>query len=128
MPILVTVVLLLGAAPAVRAQQSDVEEAYNPYLAEKSLEVGEFYLKKKNYDAAISRLLECISYKPNYAKPHRLLGLAYEKKREYADAIEYYSKYLEILPQAEDAPKIRKQIEKLKRKLAAQKKRRTRSS
>jgi len=127
-PILVTALLLLGAAPRARAQKSDVEEAYNPYLAERSLEVGEFYLKKKNYDAAISRLLECISYKPNYAKPHLLLGLAYEKKREYADAIEYYSKYLEILPQAEDAPKVRKRIEKLKRKLAAQEKRRKRSS
>jgi len=115
-------VLLLAAASGARAQQG-VGEMYNPYLAEKNLEVGEFYLKKKNYDAAIERLLEAIRHKANFAKPHRLLGEAFEKKGELEDAILYYEKYLEILPQAEDAAKIRKRIEKLRRKLAEQEKR-----
>lgn len=115
----------LGAAAAARAQ-SDVGEMFNPYLAEKNLEVGEFYVKKGNYDAAIERLLESIRYKSNFAKPHRLLGLAYEKKGELADAIHYYTKYLEILPSAEDATKIRKHIEKLKRDLERKEKRRRR--
>ena len=118
-------VLFLGAPRLARAQE--VGEFYNPYLAEKNLEVGEFYLKKKNYDAAIERLLDSVRYKPNYAKPHRLLGVAYEKKGEYGEAIKYYEKYLEILPSADDAAKIRKDIEKLKRRLAEREKRRKRS-
>ena len=126
MPILVTLLLLLGAARAARAQE-DVGEMYNPFLAEKNLEVGEFYLKKKNYAAAIERLLEAIRHKANFAKPHRLLGVAFEKKGELEDAILYYEKYLEILPTAEDAPKIRKRIEKLRRKLAEREKRKRRS-
>lgn len=126
MPILVMLFVLLGVAGPARAQE-DVGEMYNPYLAEKNLEVGEFYLKKKNYDAAIERLLESIRYKANFAKPHRLLGFAFEKKGELEDAILYYTKYLEILPQAEDASKVRKRIEKLRRKLAEREKRKRRS-
>jgi tetratricopeptide (TPR) repeat protein len=125
-PIFVLLLLLLGAARPARAQE-DVGEMYNPFLAEKNLEVGEFYLKKKNYDAAIERLLEAIRHKANFAKPHRLLGIAFEKKGELDDAILYYEKYLEILPQAEDAGKIRKRIEKLRRKIEERKKRKRRS-
>jgi len=120
--ILVMVFLLLGAARPARAQD-DVGEMYNPFLAEKNLEIGEFYLKKKNYDAAIERLLESIRHKANFAKPHRLLGIAFEKKGELEDAILYYQKYLEILPQAEDASKIRKRVEELRSKLAEREKR-----
>lgn len=126
MPIFVMLFLLLGAARPARAQE-DVGEMYNPFLAEKNLEVGEFYLKKKNYDAAIERLLESIRHKPNFAKPHRLLGFAFEKKGELDDAILYYEKYLEILPQAEDAKEIRKKVEKLRRKVAEREKRKRKS-
>lgn len=124
---LVFVSALFLGGPRIARAQGEVGEFYNPYLAEKNLEVGEFYLKKGNYDAAIERLLESIRYKPNYARPHRLLGVAYEKKGEFEEAIRYYNKYLEILPSADDAPQIRKRIEKLKRKQAEKEKRRKRS-
>jgi tetratricopeptide (TPR) repeat protein len=87
---------------------------WDPYRAEKAVEVGRFYLKKKNYDAAIDRFLEAISHRPEYALPHRLLGEAYEKKGSKEEAVKYYEKYLEILPQANDAEKVRKKIEALK--------------
>jgi Tfp pilus assembly protein PilF len=124
--VLLLALALCAAAPA-RAQESPPqEEVFDPYRAEKNLEVGTFYLKKKNYDAAIDRLLESIRYKPNFARPHLLLGQAYEKKNQKALAAEYYEKYLQILPGAPDAKKVRRRIEKLKRDLerqAARKKR-----
>jgi tetratricopeptide (TPR) repeat protein len=118
--------LFWALSPAIVCAQAEQEIAYDPYKAEKSLEVGRFYLKKKNYDAAIDRFLDAIRHKPNFALPHRLIGEAYEKKKESEKAVEFYGKYLDILPQAEDADKIRKKIESLKRKIESQKQRRKR--
>jgi outer membrane protein assembly factor BamD (BamD/ComL family) len=47
--------LFWALSPAIVCAQAEQEIAYDPYKAEKSLEVGRFYLKKKNYDAAIGR-------------------------------------------------------------------------
>lgn len=121
---LVLAAALVAGAPLAARAQSDVGEMFNPYLAEKNLEVGEFYLKKKKYDAAIERFQESIKYKSNFARPHRLLGLCYEKKGDLEDAVEYYEKYLKILPSADDAEDVRKRIAKLKREIEKKKKRR----
>ena len=93
------------------------EPVFDPYHAEKSIEIGEHYMKKGNYDAAIDRFQLAVRYKPGFAKPYRLMGEAYEKKGEKAEAVKAYRKYLEILPSAEDAPKIKKRIEKLSKQL-----------
>ena len=93
------------------------EHPFDPFRAEKNVEIGEFYMRKKNYDAAIERFKESIRYKPNFALPHRLLGEAYEKKGEKGEALEFYKKYLQVQPSASDAGKIRKRIERLSRDL-----------
>ncbi len=111
--------LLLGAillaAPGC-AQQSQ-PAPYDPYHAEKDLEAGTFYLKKGRYDAAIDRFEEALRYQPHLGKAYRLLGEAHEKKGDRAEAVKAYEKYLEILPGAKDARKIRKRTEKLKQEL-----------
>lgn len=104
--------------------QGEEEIEFNPLKAQRNLEVGQYYLKKGNYDAAIDRLKEALKYKSNYALPHRLLGEAYEKKGRAEEAVRHYKRYLEILPAAEDAAQVAKRIEKLhegieKRKKAA---------
>ena len=103
--------------------QTKQDHAFDPFRAEKNLEIGEFYLKKGNYDAAIERFKESIRYKPKFARPHRLLAEAYEKKGDAAEAVKYYRMYLEILPAAQDAGKVRKRIEKLSRTLEREAKR-----
>jgi Tfp pilus assembly protein PilF len=99
-----------------RAQQPS-EPAFNPYQAEKEVEVGRYYLKKGNYDAAIQRFMQALKHKPNFARPHRYLGEAYEKKRELAQALGHYREYLRILPQAPDARQVQKRINKLTARL-----------
>jgi len=121
-------ILVLFVCAGSALAQEETGEFYNPYLAEKNVEVGTFYLKKKNYDAAIARFLDAIRYKPNHAKAHRLLAEAYDKKKERAKAVEYYTKYLEILPSAEDADKVRKRIAKLKTEIEKEKARRRKRS
>ncbi len=119
------ILLLLLACPGGLFAQAKQEQPFDPYRAEKSIEIGEYYMKKGNYDAAIDRFQDATRRKPNFAKPYRLMGEAYEKKGEKAEAVKAYQKYLEILPSAEDVGKIRKRIEKLSRQLERDKRRRS---
>ena len=89
---------------------------FDPLHAGRSLDIGTFYLKKGEYDAAIDRFVEASNYQPTLAMPWKLLGEAYEKKREYSKAVESYNKYLQILPHATDAAKIKKLITDLEEK------------
>jgi hypothetical protein len=91
---------------------------FDPLHAQRSLDVGTFYLKKGSYDAAIDRFIEASNYQPNLAMPWRMLGEAYEKKREYTKAVDAYNKYLRILPHAADEAKIKKTISDLEEKSA----------
>ncbi len=115
LPILV--LLLLAYAAGARGQSPPEPLPFDPLHAEKNIEVGNYYMKKGNYDAAIERFQEAARLKPNFARPYRLLGEAYEKKGDKAEAVKAYRKYLEILPAAEDAGKIHKRVEKLSREL-----------
>ena len=91
---------------------------FDPLHADRSLNIGKFYLNKGSYDAAIDRFVEASNYQPTLAAPWKFLGDAYEKKHEYAKAIESYNKYLQILPHAAEAAKIKKQISDLEEKEA----------
>lgn len=126
--LLLLAVFAAGPAPAQKKPPTNAqpEPVFEPFKAEKSVEVGMYYLKKKNYDAAIERFLDALNYKPGFARPHLLLGEAFEKKGEYEDSIMHYTAYLEILPNAEDANKIRKKITQLEKKVERERKRRDR--
>ena len=124
------VLLAAGSAPAQTKPQENTQPVpvFEPFKAEKSVEVGMFYLKKKNYDAAIERFLDAVRYKPGFARPHFLLGRAFEGKREWEEAIIHYNAYLEILPNAEDAKKVRKKVTGLEKKLERDRNRRSRAN
>lgn len=91
--------------------------AFDPLHAEKSIEIGTFYMKKGNYDAAIDRFEDATRFQPSLARPWRLMAEAYEKKHAYGRAVESYKKYLEVLPGAEDAAKVKKRIAMLEQKI-----------
>ena len=86
---------------------------WDPLRAEKDLEVGQFYMKKGDVDAAIDRFQDATLAKPGYAIPFRYLGEAQEKKGLKRDAIKSYTRYLDLYPHAEDRDKIQKRIDKL---------------
>jgi tetratricopeptide (TPR) repeat protein len=92
--------------------------AFDPLHAGRSIDIGKFYLNKGAYDAAIDRFLEASNYQPSLSAPWKLLGEAYEKKREYSKAIEAYNKYLQIAPRATDAARIKKLVSDLAEKVA----------
>jgi cytochrome c-type biogenesis protein CcmH/NrfG len=98
----------ISAAPAA--------PVFDPLHAEKSIEVGTFYMKKGNYDAAIDRFEEAARYQPKLARPWMLLGETFEKKHDNGHAIEAYKKYLEVFPGAPDAARVQKRIATLEEK------------
>ena len=95
------------------AESAADQPAWDPLRAEKDLEVGQYYMRKGDVDAAIDRFQDATLAKPGYAVPFRFLGEAQEKKGLKKPAIKSYQRYLELYPRAEDADKIRKRIEKL---------------
>ena len=106
-----------SAGPAKPVEPDEPAEpaqpTFDPVGAGRSVDVGTFYLKKGNYDAAIDRFQDAAQRQPKLAKPYLLMGEAYEKKNDPASAITAYRKYLELLRTAPDADKVNKRIEKL---------------
>ncbi|GAC1675140.1 MAG: hypothetical protein PVS2B2_09850 [Candidatus Acidiferrum sp.] len=86
---------------------------WDPQRAEKDIEVGQYYMKRGDVDAAIDRFEDAVVAKPGYALPYRYLGDAQEKRGLKRQAIQSYTKYLDLYPHAEDAGKIHKRSDKL---------------
>jgi tetratricopeptide (TPR) repeat protein len=89
------------------------EPTYDPLRANKSVEIGTFYMKRGNYDAAIERFQDATHFQPKLARSYALLGEAYERKGDIDNALTSYRKYLNVYRNAPDRDKILKRIEKL---------------
>ena len=98
------------------------QPAWDPLRAEKDLEVGQYYMKKGDLDAAIDRFQDATTAKPGYAIPFRFLAEAQEKKGLKKQAIKSYQHYLDLYPHAEDGDKVRKKIAKLYKEVEREKK------
>ncbi len=98
------------------------QPAWDPLRAEKDLEVGQYYMKKGDWDAAIDRFQDATVAKPGYAIPFRYLAEAQEKKGLRKQAIKSYQRYLDLYPHAEDGDKVRKKIAKLYKNVEKEKK------
>jgi tetratricopeptide (TPR) repeat protein len=114
-------------SPAKKNKDSATQSApdqptWDPLRAEKDLEVGQYYMRRGDYDAAIDRFNDAIEAKPGYAVPFKFLGEAQEKKKLKKQAIKSYTRYLELFPSAEDGDKIRKKIDKLWSEIGEKKK------
>lgn len=92
---------------------------WNPHKAAKSLEVGEYYFKEKNYKAAISRYREALEYKPRDAQATYRLGEALERTGQFDEALQRYEEYLKILKGGPFAEECKKGIERIKAKLVS---------
>jgi tetratricopeptide (TPR) repeat protein len=109
--------------PGADLGDSDVDEftPWNPMKAMKDVEVGDFYYKKENYHAAISRYREALEYKPHDAEATFKLAEALNKTGDEAGAAENYRAYLKILPNGPYAKKAHEALDKLKAKSVAAK-------
>jgi len=95
---------------------ADVEEMhpFNPYRALKDDEVGEFYMKRRNYRAALARYQDALVWKEKDAVANFRMAQCYEKLDQPGEAIPHYQEYLKILPHGPFAKEAEKALEKLK--------------
>ena len=92
------------------------EKVYNPLMAEKSVKIGDFYLKKKNYNAAIQRYREALEFQPNRIEAFEALGRAYEKKGDTDSAAAVYKDFLNKFPTSPKADDFRSRLAKIEKK------------
>jgi tetratricopeptide (TPR) repeat protein len=120
--------VILGlAAPVVRPQQGkkpiEAESEAEPYIpppAWKSVEIGDFYLKRRKFRAALSRYQEALATDPYFARGYLGLGKVYDRLGLNQKALEAYRKYLDLLPSTKDAAaakEVHKAIARLERQL-----------
>ena len=89
---------------------------FNPYRALKDDEVGDYYMKRKNYHAALARYQDALIWKEKDAVANFRIAQCYEKLNQPDDAITHYREYLKILPDGPFAKESQKALEKLKAK------------
>jgi tetratricopeptide (TPR) repeat protein len=93
-----------------------VEEfkVWNPHKAEKDVEVGDFYFKRKNYRAALDRYREALYYKNDDAVATFRLAFCQEKLGDRDEARKGYEAYLRILPHGPFAAEAHQGLDRLK--------------
>jgi tetratricopeptide (TPR) repeat protein len=87
---------------------------WDPHKAAKSVEVGDFYFRRKNYRAAEGRYREALQYKDNDAVATIRLAVCLEKLGVLDDARVEYGNYLKILPHGPESAQAQKAIDRLK--------------
>jgi Flp pilus assembly protein TadD len=110
-------------APAPQKEQEPPEEdenltgakkdyAFNPLQSAKEVQIGSFYYKKGSYRAAAQRFREATRWNPGDGEAWLHLAETCEKLKDSKGAREAYEKYLEVSPDARNAPQIRKKLKK----------------
>jgi len=89
-------------------------KVWNPHKAEKDVEVGDFYFKRKNYRAALDRYREALYYKYDDAVAMFRLAVCQEKIGEGEEARKAYESYLRILPHGPFANEAQQGLGRLK--------------
>ncbi|HEY2931776.1 MAG TPA: outer membrane protein assembly factor BamD [Acidobacteriota bacterium] len=85
------------------------EVVRDPAKAEEEVKIGDFYFKRENYKAALSRYQEALLDRPDYAPARTKLILAYEKliqkveKSDRESARKYMREYIEKFPKEKKA-------------------------
>ena len=89
---------------------------FDPIGAKKNVEVGAFYMKKGNYDAAIDRFHDATRQNTAFAEPYLRLGEAYEKKGDPESALKAYKQYLRLYPTSPERKRVEDRIADLDKK------------
>jgi tetratricopeptide (TPR) repeat protein len=90
------------------------EHSFNPLQSQKSVEVGDHYLRNGKIQGAIYRYQDATLWNDGNAEAWLRLAKAQEKMKDTKAAKDAYRKYLELSPDAKDAAAIRKKLQSMK--------------
>ncbi|HZD93672.1 MAG TPA: tetratricopeptide repeat protein, partial [Candidatus Sulfotelmatobacter sp.] len=117
-------VIDMNAKPATTVEPAPTEEdesvlkPWDPHKAAKDVEVGQYYLKLKNYRAALERFNHALVYKADDAEAIYGLALTQEKLDLLSQADQNYRKYLQILANGPKAPEVKEALSRIAPHLA----------
>ena len=92
------------------ALQPKTEYVLNPLQAIKEIRVGDYYLKKGSYKAALRRYEESLKWDPNSGEAWYKLGETHAKMGDTKAAREAWTKYLELEPDGKNASAAKKRL------------------
>lgn len=116
-------VTLIWMEPMLHAQGRNTgshSSSYIPPPAWKSVDIGDFYFRRKDYPGALSRYIEATRTDPDYAPGYLGLGKCYDKMGKWGKALAAYQQYLNALPsqkQADEAVAVHKSIHRLEHEI-----------
>jgi Flp pilus assembly protein TadD len=88
--------------------------SFNPLQSQKSVEVGDHYLRNGKLQGAIYRYQDATLWNDGNAEAWLKLGKAQEKMKDTKAAKDAYAKYLELSPDSKEAGAIRKKLQSMK--------------
>jgi tetratricopeptide (TPR) repeat protein len=103
--------------------EKEVEEeifTHNPEQAKKNLDVGDFYLKKKNFKAAESRYRRAIKYNTEWPKAYEKLIELFERQGDFDSAIEVCYEFVDANPSSKKVEDFEKRAGQFKEKRTPQ--------
>ncbi|MEE8348327.1 MAG: hypothetical protein V3R94_02075 [Acidobacteriota bacterium] len=86
----------------------------DPEKAKEHVEVGDFYLRRDNFEAAANRYREAILYGPRWPNGYEKLIQLLEKQHAFSEAIEVCKEFLLKNGQSDSVERFEKWAEKLK--------------
>ena len=110
----------LDRADSRPSDRDDNAKPFVPPAASKSVEIANYYFRKKMYNAALSRYQEATQTDSYYAPGYLGLGKTYEKIGLKQKALDAYQKYLDLLPsekQADEAKHVHEAMARLEHAL-----------
>ena len=102
-------------AEGVEKTEAATAKEPNPKLAADNVNIGNYYLKMKNYAAAAQRFLEAIEYKADLIPAYDGLIRSYEKNGDISKAIAACKTFLDKNPDSPKASDFRSRLAKLEK-------------
>jgi tetratricopeptide (TPR) repeat protein len=100
--------------PEEDEQYKETRYSFNPVQSQKDVSVGDQYLKRGSYRAAAGRYLEATRWNDANSGAWLRLAEVSEKTKDKKTALDAYTRYLKLEPDAKNAAEIKKRIAKLK--------------
>jgi tetratricopeptide (TPR) repeat protein len=101
--------------------QKPKEYRFNPVQSQDEVRVGDYYFKSGDFRAAAVRFREATKWNDGNSEAWLLLAETEEKNRQLKAASEAYEKYLDLAPDARNAPSVKKKLKTLKAQLLSRK-------
>ena len=99
-------------------RESEVEVIYpDPIEAERHIKVGDFYYKRKNFEAAGERYREAVKYFPRRPDSYFKLIRALEKMEKFEEALAVCREFIEANPEAPQVEQFQSRIKELEGKV-----------